>query len=976
MIELRTLGALDLKASDGTDLGAILAQPKRLSLLVYLALRNGSEFASRDTLLALFWPELDDQHARGALRQALRFLRRSLGESVVVRRGEGEIGLCQKSFWCDTVAFDRACDAGETAEAAALYRGDFLGGFHAPEVAPEFDLWLETERARLRGRAAQAAWALAARHKAAADFRVAAEWARRAASLSPDDEDAQRLLITMLDQAGDRAGAVRVYQQFSRRLEQEFDVEPAAATRQLIGNLRVRDQPEPLTAPSPGPPLSPAVVEPFPPELGPASLPKQQPRERQPSRRAAWGAGLAAVLMAAFLAAWSWWPGATDDLDPNQIAVFPFRVGGPDSGLTFLREGMVDLLATRLSGEGSARAVDPRTAIAAWRAAGGAADRELRRSTALRTAGRLGAGRLLTGEVTRSATGLVVLTSSLITTGKWQPSAQASVQGPIDSLPQLIDQLTARLLVLQSGQPYQRLAVATTARLPALHSYLDGWQSYRRGRYPVAMAEFQRAVDLDPAFALAGMGLASAAAWTHEAHVRNRGFSLAWLNRERLSGRDRALLTAYVGPRYPAKSSWSEVLAAWELATAVAPDQPEAWYELGDLLFHVGPQLAVAGAHRRAAEAFRRAVELDSSYAGPLAHLVDLSALTGDTTGLRRYGVLYLAADSSADAADFVRWRVAVGVGDRDALRVLRGRFDRMDTESLRRILGTMQLDAIGWEDVDRVAEALRRNPGESIARTEAAFMVRNLALNRGRPHEGSALARQIDPGHEWGWGWLRIEDALFTDGDTATAVAAARDLETSADALPASGVVGSGEQALEVCILNLWRMARGERRGVPRAVVALRSTAALGTEAAARAMLCAAMLDAMLASVEDRGDADVTLNRVDSMELAVPNLTGGDYVARNLILARLHEVRGDRAGALAAVRRRGYSWLMTPYLSTFFREEGRLAALTGDRTGAIRAYQRYLTLRSDPEPELRGQVDGVRAELRALQRGLPQGAP
>ena len=46
MIELRTLGALDLKASDGTDLGSILAQPKRLSLLVYLALQNGREFAS------------------------------------------------------------------------------------------------------------------------------------------------------------------------------------------------------------------------------------------------------------------------------------------------------------------------------------------------------------------------------------------------------------------------------------------------------------------------------------------------------------------------------------------------------------------------------------------------------------------------------------------------------------------------------------------------------------------------------------------------------------------------------------------------------------------------------------------------------------------------------------------------------------------------------------------------------------------
>ncbi len=417
------------------------------------------------------------------------------------------------------------------------------------------------------------------------------------------------------------------------------------------------------------------------------------------------------------------------------------------------------------------------------------------------------------------------------------------------------------------------------------------------------------------------------------------------------------------------------MLAAWELATAVAPDQPEAWYELGDLLFHVGPQIGVAGAHRRAAEAFRRAVELDSSYAGPLVHLVDLSALAGDTAGLRRYGALYLAADSSAVAADFVRWRVAVGMGDRDDLRNLRGRFDKMNTESLRRILGTMQLDAIGWEDVDRVADALRRNPGESIARVEAIFMLRNLALNRGHPHAADMLAQQMDPDHAEP-GWMRIEDALFSDGDSAVAAAAARELEPSVDALTGRAVVGSGERAVEICVVNLWRLTRGEGRGVANAISALRSSASrsLAPGLAARATLCAALLDAMLASADDRADAGVALNRVDSMELAVPHLTGGDYVARSLLLAPLRAARGDRAGALAAVRRRGYSWLMTRYLSSYLLEEGRLAALTGDRAAAIRAYQRYLVLRSDPEPALRGQADSVRVALRELERGSPAG--
>lgn len=37
-IRLRTLGALDFRGPDGAELGAVLAQPKRVALLCYLAM--------------------------------------------------------------------------------------------------------------------------------------------------------------------------------------------------------------------------------------------------------------------------------------------------------------------------------------------------------------------------------------------------------------------------------------------------------------------------------------------------------------------------------------------------------------------------------------------------------------------------------------------------------------------------------------------------------------------------------------------------------------------------------------------------------------------------------------------------------------------------------------------------------------------------------------------------------------------------
>jgi hypothetical protein len=57
-------------------------------------------------------------------------------------------------------------------------------------------------------------------------------------------------------------------------------------------------------------------------------------------------------------------------------------------------------------------------------------------------------------------------------------------------------------------------------------------------------------------------------------------------------------------------------------------------------------------------------------------------------------------------------------------------------------------------------------------------------------------------------------------------------------------------------------------------------------------------------------------------------------------------------------------------FLSTYLREEGRLAALTGDSAGAVGAYRHYLTLRAHPEPALQPGVEKVRAELARLEGG------
>src|SRR5467141_4990162 len=140
MIELRMLGTLDLKGTDGRAVHTILAQPKRLALLAYLAVHTAG--ARRDSVVALFWPDLDTPHARGALRQSLSFLRRELGDGVLNGHSDEAIAFEPGTVWCDVVAFEQACKAGHAAQALQLYRGGLLEGCFVSGGSTDLEAWI------------------------------------------------------------------------------------------------------------------------------------------------------------------------------------------------------------------------------------------------------------------------------------------------------------------------------------------------------------------------------------------------------------------------------------------------------------------------------------------------------------------------------------------------------------------------------------------------------------------------------------------------------------------------------------------------------------------------------------------------------------------------------------------------------------------------------------------------------------------
>ena len=368
MVRFLALGSVGLTAPDGRELRSVLARPKLLALLSYLAAHAPGPFHRRDTVLALLWPEASDERARAALRQALYNLRNALGDEVLVGRGEDEVGLDAERFWSDVAGFEAALASGDREGALELYRGDLLPGFFLPD-APEFERWLDERRSALRRRATEAACALTEESAARGNAAATGRWAQRALELAPLDEAVARLVISSLDRVGDRAGALSQHAAFARRLDGELGIEPSPETRALVQAITARGG---NAAPTRAPAQGDAV-----PAGGILAAPTLAFEPRATSRpRLRWlpvGAVVAAVAAVAVVAtAVPREPAAEPSV--QRIAMGPFENRTGDAALDALGAMASDWAAGALRRAGLVEVADPeitRQAILFARAAPG-----------------------------------------------------------------------------------------------------------------------------------------------------------------------------------------------------------------------------------------------------------------------------------------------------------------------------------------------------------------------------------------------------------------------------------------------------------------------------------------------------------------------------------------------------------------------------------------------------------------------------
>jgi DNA-binding SARP family transcriptional activator/TolB-like protein len=635
VIRLRLFGAPRLELPGTAPRRSVLSQPRRLALLAYLALRAPRGPERRDTLLGVFWPESDTNHARGALRNALHFLRVSLGPDVIHSRGSEEVELDGDALWCDAVEFDRLCDAGDAGDpgedeaALRLYAGELLEGFFISD-APEFEQWLDGERDRLRQRAVTAARRAAAAAVAAGHTELLPARLRRLIELAPTDEAAVRDLMEVLAARGDRGEAVRVFGEFEARLA-EYGLDPAPDTVAIAARMRsaapLPQRPAHPDAPARGSAPAPPSSRAEPRTVSPPAPAAPAPTAvlNAPGRRSRWppAAVVVAAIAAAALGVAVLMPGrATEPPSSDVVAVMPFEYRG-SSDHAYLAEGLADLLAANLNGAGELRAIDPRALLPPLQGA----TLPIPPAAARREAAAHGAALFVLGSVTEAA-GRLRIAAALYTsgTGRTEGSTAVVVEGSADEVLSLVDRLSVGLLQPLGTGAVAQAALRTTSSIDALKAFLHGEAALRRGEVHAAVEHFRTATLTDSTFALAHYRLSSAAYRQGLARIPAVGAAAALAHAHRLVREDSLLVAAWY---HHVAGSVTEAHRLYEEALVTRPSHVEAAFQLGELRFHWGSAIGVPAS--AAHEPFSRVLAAEPRNLEPALHLARLAARDGRT---------------------------------------------------------------------------------------------------------------------------------------------------------------------------------------------------------------------------------------------------------------------------------------------------------------------------------------------------------
>jgi len=234
MIRFQTLGTLEVTL-DGAEAPSELLWKKNVALLLYVA-RAPKRRCTREQLIGLLWPDKDDAAARQSVREALRMVRQYVGDERFKSTAD-VIQLLDGAVELDTDQLETLMQQRDWAHATSLINGKFLEGFKIPD-ASGFEDWLTIERSHWTGRSLDALLHHAEERLDAGDELGADTPLRKARDIDPLSQRALRAMLRRHAAAGDRTGALRVFDEFLDGAKRDGTPVLDAETKALVERLR------------------------------------------------------------------------------------------------------------------------------------------------------------------------------------------------------------------------------------------------------------------------------------------------------------------------------------------------------------------------------------------------------------------------------------------------------------------------------------------------------------------------------------------------------------------------------------------------------------------------------------------------------------------------------------------------------------------------------------------------------------------
>ncbi|WP_328523315.1 BTAD domain-containing putative transcriptional regulator [Kribbella sp. NBC_00359] len=225
VLQVRALGASEVRRNDTVLDPAAWGYAKPRELFFYLL---GSGPVTKDQIGAELWPDASAGTLRNSFHTCLHQVRRTLGRSdwITFRGGRYEFNRTLEHSY-DVADLEGAATAGDLARVIALYRGDYL-----IDVAGA--AWIDDRRETLRQTFERALLTLADARATEGRVEESIDLYQKAVNHDPLLESAHRALISLYLIQGDRAAAVRQYNQLTELLATELQTTPSPQTTALL----------------------------------------------------------------------------------------------------------------------------------------------------------------------------------------------------------------------------------------------------------------------------------------------------------------------------------------------------------------------------------------------------------------------------------------------------------------------------------------------------------------------------------------------------------------------------------------------------------------------------------------------------------------------------------------------------------------------------------------------------------------------